>query len=73
MLPAMNWQNGQPSNSNLRVFLTCWIRPKGLCGIKGHLAINMFPSQRRGTTVYGALNGISAEVQYESLDDLLTE
>jgi hypothetical protein len=62
MLPAMNWQNSQPSDLKIREFLTCWIRPKGLCGIKGHLTVDMFPGQRWWATIYGALNGILAEV-----------
>lgn len=63
MLPAMNWQDSQTCNSDIGMFLTRRIRPKGLCGIEGHLAVNMFPGQRRRTTIYGALNRISAEVQ----------
>jgi hypothetical protein len=65
----MNWKDSQPGHSEIGMFLTRWIRPKGLCGIEGHLAVHMFPGQRRRTTIYGALNGVSAEVQEEPLTD----
>jgi hypothetical protein len=50
--------------------LTRWIRPKGLCRIKGHLAIHMFPGQRWRAAVYGALDAISVRVHEEMIHRL---
>ena len=66
----MDWNDSQSGNPEIRMVLTRWIRSKGLCGIVGHVAVNMFQGQRWRATIYSALNGISAEqVFYESLTD----